>query len=241
MESNNPSGFSLNANVQIPSWDRGGLERLIRYCCRPCFKSENLRWNGPWVHYRLPKPTHTGKTFIQLEPLEFIKRISRFIPYPRRHRRHYHGVFAPNSPLRPKVAANAQRRPKPNKQAELQESVNKVEKVSLGWAKLIARIYEIDPLLCTCGNKMKITAFVTHSAEIRRILSRIGWPYNIPEFDPPHEFPEREICQLLLCTEDGFLPVEEDFPYSEGAGPDPPFGDCGSDPPHWDDYRDPTF
>jgi hypothetical protein len=95
---NENSGFSLDAKVQIPSWDREGLERLIRYCARPCFASENLRWNGPWVYYRLPKPTHTGKTFMQLEPMEFIERISRFIPYPRRHRRHYHGVFAHLAP-----------------------------------------------------------------------------------------------------------------------------------------------
>ena len=43
------SGFSLNAKVKIEGWDREGLERLIRYCARPCFASENLRWNGPWL------------------------------------------------------------------------------------------------------------------------------------------------------------------------------------------------
>jgi len=94
------SGFSLDAKVRIESWDRDGLERLIRYCARPCFASQNLRWNGPRLIYRLPKSTRTGQTFIQLDPLEFLERISAFVPYPRRHRRHYHGVFAPNSPLR---------------------------------------------------------------------------------------------------------------------------------------------
>ncbi|MBA2728712.1 MAG: transposase, partial [Parachlamydiaceae bacterium] len=37
-----------------------------------------------------------------LDPLEFIERIAAFIPHPRRHRHHYHGAFAPNSPLRKK-------------------------------------------------------------------------------------------------------------------------------------------
>ncbi|MFI5343987.1 MAG: transposase [Chlamydiales bacterium] len=46
--------------------------------------------------YRLPKPTHTGQTFVQIDPLKFIERISSFIPHPRCHRRHYHGIFAPN-------------------------------------------------------------------------------------------------------------------------------------------------
>ncbi len=204
---------------------------MIRYCSRPCFASENLRWNGPWIHYRLPKPTHTGKTFVQLEPLEFIERISRFIPYPRRHLRHYHGVFAPNSPLRKKVVASAQKRP----EANLQESSKKVIKVSFDWAKLIARIYKTDPLLCQCGKKIKITSFVTHTVEIRRILNRIGWPTEIPRFDQPYSPPEMNICQLLPWTEDGFSPVENRT-FVEW-GPDPPL----IDPHHWTENIDPPF
>jgi hypothetical protein len=219
------SGFSLDAKVRIQSWDREGLERLIRYCARPCFASENLRWNGPFLSYRLPKPSHTGKRFIQLDPLEFIEKISRFIPYPRRHRRHYHGVFAPSSPLRKKCVKSARKKASsPN----TEETADRVEKVSLNWAKLIARIYEVNPLICHCGKEIKITVFVTHPAEIRRILNRMGWPTEIPEFDPPYDFSAREICQLIPGTEDGFL---------DGCsqGPDPPFIENGCDSPHWED------
>jgi Putative transposase len=43
------------------------------------------------------------------------------------------------------------------------------------WAILIARIYEVFPLLCPiCGGPMRIIAFITHSADIRRILDHIG-------------------------------------------------------------------
>ena len=76
------SGFSLDASVKIESWDRDGLERLIRYCARPCFASENLRMNGPWVNYRFSKPTYKGQRFVQLDPLEFLDRIAAFIPFP---------------------------------------------------------------------------------------------------------------------------------------------------------------
>lgn len=103
------SGFSLNASVRTEACDRPGLEWLIRYCARPPFASENLRKNGPWLEYRHPLPRRTGQTSIQLQPLEFIKKIAAFIPYPRRHRRHYHGVFAPHSPHRKQVRANAQK------------------------------------------------------------------------------------------------------------------------------------
>lgn len=135
--------------------------------------------------------------------------------------------------MRSKVAANAQKRQKSSIPPDVLESAEKVEKVSLGWAKLIARIYEVNPLLCPCGKEMKIVAFVTHTAEIRRILFRIGWPAEIPEFDPPYNFLEKDICQLLPWTEDGFS--QDEVQLIAEAGPDPPFIDCNSDPPFWED------
>jgi hypothetical protein len=214
---------------------------LIRYCARPPFKSENIRLNGPWIQYRLPKTCHTGKTFIQLEPLEFIERISHFIPYPRRHRRHYHGAFAPNSPLRKQLASNAQKR-LDTAIKTLQETVEKVTKASRNWATLISRIYEIDPLTCAdCGKKIKIIAFVTHTEQIRRILRGIGWPITIPEFDLPYECITYNICQLVPNTQDGFPMLEEQVHYDTGPDPpyvneiDPPHCENVCDPPHWEE------
>ncbi len=191
------SGFSLKASVKVEAWDKEGLERLIRYCARPPFKSENIRFNGPWIRYTLPKPCHTGKISIQIDPLEFIERISHFIPYPRRHRRHYHGTFAPSSPLRKHVAANAQKRLDIQSKA-MQETVEKITKASRRWAKLISMIYEVDPLACSsCDQKIKIMTFVTHPEHIRRILRGIGWPTAIPEFDLPYEL---SIDRMSTCS-----------------------------------------
>ena len=55
------------------------------------------------------------------------------------------------------------------------------------WAVLIARIYEVFPLLCPiCGGQMRIIAFITHSADIRQILEHIG-----TDSEPPHIAPAR--------------------------------------------------
>ena len=35
-------GFSVDGSVSLPAWDRGGLERLARYCSRPAFSARNL-------------------------------------------------------------------------------------------------------------------------------------------------------------------------------------------------------
>ena len=228
------TGFSLDAKVKIQPWDRTGLEKLIRYCARPAFASENLRWNGPWLNYRLPKPCHTGKTFITLDPIEFIDKIAMLIPPARRHRHHYHGAFAPNSPLRPAITKTAIETPSIAISTPLQETAQKTSKASFTWAKLIARIYEVDPLLCVCGKEMKIIKIVTSPTQIWHILSKIGWPTTAPDFDEPQDLVEWDICQLIPGTADGF-PEEYDLPYS--SGPDPPechFSD-NIDSPHWED------
>jgi hypothetical protein len=99
--------------------------------------------------------------------------------------------------------------------------------------KLIARIYEVDPLTCSsCGQKIKIMTFVTHPEHIRRILRGIGWPITIPEFDPPPEEHCDGICHLNPSTSDGFSEPEVHVQYE--TGPDPP-SIADIDPPHWED------
>lgn len=55
------------------------------------------------------------------------------------------------------------------------------------WAVLIARIYEVFPLLCPiCGGQMRLIAFITDGTQIRRILDHIG-----VDSEPPHIAPAR--------------------------------------------------
>ncbi len=71
-------GFSLNADVTVPAWDRTGLERLLRYCARPIFASERLRWieQNQRLIYQLPKPRPDGRTVLSLTPLEFLDKLT---------------------------------------------------------------------------------------------------------------------------------------------------------------------
>ena len=50
-------GWSVDASVLIPQWDRAGLERLVRYCARPPMSGERLaRLNDTTLVYSLRKP-----------------------------------------------------------------------------------------------------------------------------------------------------------------------------------------
>ena len=58
-------------------------------------------------------------------------------------------------------------------------SENTFEEVELSerkqaWAQLIAKVYEVDPLVCPkCGYDMKVVAVIDDPAEIRRILRHL--------------------------------------------------------------------
>jgi hypothetical protein len=46
---------------------------------------------------------------------------------------------------------------------------------SPSWARLIAKVYQTDPLVCArCGKRMSLIAFVTDQVAIRRILDHLG-------------------------------------------------------------------
>ena len=65
------------------------------------------------------------------------------------------------------------------------------------WALLLARIYEVLPLLCPrCGGEMRIIAFITEAAVIQAIPGHLGEPKQPPRLRPARgpplwEMPDR--------------------------------------------------
>lgn len=72
-------------------------------------------------------------------------------------------------------------------------------KSSYLWAVLIARIYEVFPLICPlCGGQMRIIAFITDRAEVRKILNHIGAESEPPRITPARGPPLWEDCDALV-------------------------------------------
>jgi len=192
-------GFSVDAAVRVPAWDRAGLERLLRYGARPLFASERLAWAefDQRLVYQLPKPRPNGQTMLSLTPLEFLDHLAALIPPPRKHRHRYHGVLAPHAPLRPAVTAYAgwpmDAPAGPPQAAAPPPAATKPAGFSPArylWAVLIARIYEILPLLCpVCGGEMRLIAAVTEPEPVRRILRHVGEPTTPPPVSPARSPP----------------------------------------------------
>ena len=150
----------------------GARPERVRYAL-PRHKSGN--WVGPG---RTRKSTRLGDSGVaELTPSEFLDRLASLIPTPRRHRHRYHGVFAPNHPLRQAVTALAignigkQRDAKTGEHAGVSATAgsgccgltgtidtkpchNDTSRIAR--AKLMARLGEEFPLACpNCGGEIR--------------------------------------------------------------------------------------
>jgi hypothetical protein len=56
---------------------------------------------------------------------------------------------------------------------------------SKGWAEMICKVYEIDPMICPkCGGVMKIVAFITDYPAVDRIIDHLKLTF-VAEKPPP--------------------------------------------------------
>jgi len=225
-------GFSLNADVSINAEDRRGLERLIRYCARPVFSGERIKTtkNNEKIIYELNKPSIDGKTELVFSPLEFIDKLAKLIPPPRKHRNRYHGVLAPNSPYRSQVTAYAGKTITAENKQLIEEADKAQQKNTKGdakaerpkssylWAKLITRIFESFPLECPhCKSEMRLVAFITERQPIKKILTYIGEPSEPPKISEARGPPDYDEVDQRLAYEsiDSEASIEEAFDQSK--------------------------
>ena len=209
----------------------------------PARRTGRLRKEGTALVYRCAKqrsePTSDKRGAkvdeITLSPLELIARIAALVPPPRTHRHRYFGVLAPKSSLR--AAAVALAAPaQPAKQVVVQTEPAATDEVAPAvvphepvppkrapahylWAVLIARIYEVFPLLCPkCGGQMRLIAFITEGMQIRKILDHIG-----VDSEPPHISPARGPALWDDCSDaqtDEGVHIEPDWDLAAQAAPD---------------------
>ena len=101
-----------------------------------------------------------------MNPLEWLARLCDHIPDPGQHRTLFYGEYSNRvrgcgEPAEPAAEAGEEHRPR--------------RRASPSWGRLIAKVYQVDPLVCTrCGKRMSVVAFVTDSAAIGRILDHLG-------------------------------------------------------------------
>ena len=93
---------------------------------------------------------------------EFVEKLCALVPLPRMHLVRYSGVLAPNARMRRGVIPGKTRAQIKAEQEE--KNKDQTEKPTLlqksSWAKLLAKVFDIDISKCSCGGNLKIISVI---------------------------------------------------------------------------------
>ena len=183
-------GFSLHAARRVEADDREGLEQLCSYVTRPPLAGGSLdKVADDKYLFKLKSSWSDGTSYIILSGHELLEKLAAIVPPPRAHTTRYHGLLAPNSKLRAMVVPAENSGKTPSEERKKAGST----KYRLTWAALLARVFQIDVSVCpACGHKMKIIAFITDPASVRRYLEGAGLPTDAPPIAPARSPPQQE-------------------------------------------------
>jgi len=91
-------GYNLHAGVDIPAWDRQGLEQLCRYVLRPPLAKARLTaTEDGGVDFALKRAWSDGTTSLRFTALELTEKLAALVPPPRKNQVFYHGVLGARS------------------------------------------------------------------------------------------------------------------------------------------------
>ena len=193
------SGFSVDNSVYLCPRDTAALERLAQYMLRCPFslaRVVRLTADGS-VIYRAEQPecrhfpgpasgdlrSGPKRNFQVFSALDFLAEVTQHIPEKGEHLVRYYGWY---SHRQRGIRAKAAQGSGPScENPPIDRSALDAERSSSGpragsistWARLIKRVYEVDPLECPhCGGQMKIISFIERCQAdvIERILRHVG-------------------------------------------------------------------
>jgi hypothetical protein len=127
----------------------------------------------------------------RMDYLEFIARVTSHIPDKGQVTVRYYGLYA--NAHRGKVQkASLEAFP-------LRIVEDKLRRIpSKGWAEMIRKVYEVDPLLCPqCGGEMKVIAFLSDFSVVDRIINHLKLTFVADRPPPPHLIYQ----ELLMAAE----------------------------------------
>jgi hypothetical protein len=139
-------GFSSHIGEAIPFENKKAIEDLACYLVRAPFSLQKLVYldGQQAVLYRSRMNPSLGRNFEAMDLLEWLARLADHIPDPGRHRTHFYSHYA--NRLRGE-------RPGDEEPRHADEAVQLPTRLrcSPTWARLIAKVFQADPLVCRRG------------------------------------------------------------------------------------------
>jgi len=179
------TGFNVHSLVRTKT--KIEAERVGKYMLRPILALDRLTFLEPEgkVGYRWGRDGAEQEMEV-MNYLEFIARGTSHVPDKGQVMVRYFGLYG--NAHRGKVKKSSQ---SPTALRIVEEELRRLP--SKGWAAMIRKVYEVDPMICSkCGGRMKVVAFITEVAVVDRIIDhlKLGFVADRPQPCSPHSFYE---------------------------------------------------
>jgi hypothetical protein len=193
---NHHSGFNVHARGRIRGADGKAIENVARYMSRAAISVQRVRYNRAEDSVTVSKKQFgpSPEESRNYPVADFLALLTSHIPAPYESLTYYYGLYSSSH------RGKQRRENKEDQETEL--VLVSIGKGTVGgkptstWARLIRRIFEVDPLRCRrCGAEMRLIAFVTDFHQVQKILEHIGEQTIRP---PPLEpkIPTHDLSQV---------------------------------------------
>ncbi len=182
------SGFNIYCGDAIWPHNEDGLEKLSRYIIRASFSQERMTYIPGYESKdgsaKVLYTSKDGKSKKIFEALDWVAQLTTHVPNRGEHMVRYYGYYS---------NASRGKRKKEGRDKDVQALIKSdisSKTFRKNWARLIQKMYHVDPLLCPkCEGEMRIISFIEQPEIIKIILKHLGL-WETRNHDPPKIKPE---------------------------------------------------
>jgi hypothetical protein len=206
------SGFNVYCGPRIQPGEEEAMENLARYIIRASFSQERMTYipEESKVLYR----SKDGKKQNMFDALEWLAAMCSHVPNKGEQMVRYYGYYS---------NVNRGKRKKQNQDGLIPCILQPDESSTASrknWARLIQKIYEVDPLTCPkCQGSMRVISFIEDPQVIKKILKHLGlWEVNprppprIAKSQPLYTEPHIDYSDTQVCPSDNGFYVDPIYP-----------------------------
>ncbi len=194
------SGFSVDNKVRVVAIDPDGRRQLACYMIRNPFSLEKMEYKAKqgMVVYRSKHHATLKRNFQIMPGAAWLKLLLQHVPDRGEHLVRYYGWYSNRSRgdrIRAEWSSRTTNEDETDAAGRLDSDPDNppdseyIKDARSAWARLIKKVYEVDPLICPhCGGEMRFLAVIEEAPVIERILCHIGaWDPSPPLRAPPVE------------------------------------------------------
>ncbi len=178
------SGFSVDNSILITAQDQKARTGLSQYIARHPVSLNKIIYipEKAQVLYKTKYNDYFGENIQLFTATDFIAELTMHIPRKHKHLIRYYGIYSSRSRGKARKdgsldkfgwGARSEEEPKKEPEENPVETLSE-KKSKQTWARLIKKVFEVDPLICPkCGSEMAVLAIITNPEEIQKILTHL--------------------------------------------------------------------